>query len=525
MAKDFGQKETPGPNTGGIPRKHNEEHLRSDPSIAPGEQAAPLTEVQKQWRVAHQAHQLGKQQSAPTVDEQAEIEAQEYASSIEWNHEGEQHRGQIRMAYRVAELYRGELKFVLGLGWLVWDGQRWALDEKDAAINAVIATLRLSLAESFGDDKLRRDVAKCESAHGIEGVLKIASALPALRAGVHELDADPYLLNCANGTLDLRTRQLRAHDPADNITRVCRGAYDPEADQTAWATFLGTSLPDDDERDYLQRVIGQGVFGGVREHLFPVLTGDGANGKGTAYGAIKFALGDYATVIDPELLMVKQRGAGGPEMMQLLGARLVIGSETEEGKWLDSSLMKRLTGGDELTARHLYQAPVTWRPSHQIIYVTNHLPKVKGNDPAVWRRIRVVPFDVVIPEGQRDPKLPERLELAADAILTWSVQGWFDYEDRGGMFEPETVRNATDSYQTDSDAVKRFLSTHCHIGPSFKCRSAELFEAWEKWARDDGADPLNKNSFAKELERLGYVSKRSSAGMVWQQIGLPASEF
>src|SRR5699024_570183 len=186
----------------------------------------------------------------------------------------------------------------------------------------------------LGDDKLRADVTKCESAHGIEGVLKIASALPELRAGVDELDADPYLINCANGTLDLRTRRLRPHNPDDNITRVCAGAYDPDADQTAWATFLTTSLPNRDEREYLQRVIGQAVYGGVREHLFPVLTGDGANGKGTAYGAIKHAMGDYATVIDPELLITKQRGPGGPEMMQLFGARLVIGSETEEGKHL-----------------------------------------------------------------------------------------------------------------------------------------------------------------------------------------------
>lgn len=351
----------------------------------------------------------------------------------DYNHvlEGEQHRGQARIAYRLAAACASRLMYVRGIGWHVWDGCRWALDEKDTAKNMVFEVLRNALSESINDQGLRADVRKCESSAGVAGVLDLASALPALRAAVRELDADPFLLNCANGTLDLRTRKLRPHDPADRITRVCRGAYDPSADLTAWTAFLENVLPDAPEREYLQRVIGQSVFGSVREHLFPVLTGEGANGKGTAYGAITNAMGDYATIIDPELLMTSQRGGGGPEMMTLLGARLVVGSETEEGRQLDAAMMKRLVGGDELTARRLYQEPVTWEPTHQLIYVTNHLPKVKGNDPAVWRRIRVVPFDVVVPEARRDPELPERLKLSADAILTWAIGGWFAYEDMG----------------------------------------------------------------------------------------------
>jgi len=182
-----------------------------------------------------------------------------------------------------------------------------------------------------------------------------------------------------------------------------------------------------------------------------VLIGCGANGKGTTYGAITHALGDYATVINPDLLMVRDRGgAGGPELMALLGVRLVIGSETEEGRKLDEAAMKRLTGGDELTARRLYSHPVTWQPSHQLVYVTNALPKVKGNDPAVWRRIRVVPFDVVVPLEDRDPELPERLALHADAVLSWVIAGHFDYEDNGGMREPTSVLRATGDYQADA---------------------------------------------------------------------------
>ncbi|WP_434619289.1 DNA primase family protein [Arthrobacter sp. A5] len=438
--------------------------------------------------------------------------------------EGEQHRGQARMAYRLAAAYGSRLMYVRGIGWHIWDGQRWAEDEKDAAKNAVLDILRQALTESLDNRELRTDVRKCESSAGVAGVLDLASALPALRAAIIDLDADPYLLNCANGTLDLRTRQLREHNPADRITRVTRGAFDPNADRTTWDGFLASVLPDNDERAYLQRVIGQSAYGRVREHLFPVLTGSGSNGKGTAYGAITNALGDYATIINPDLLMASERGGGGPEMMTLLGARLVVGSETDEGRQLDAATMKRLTGGDELTARRLYQEPVKWLPTHQLIYVTNHLPRVKGNDPAVWRRIRVVPFDIVVSESMRDQTLPERLELSADAILTWAVEGWFDYEDNGGMNEPDTVRQATDDYQTESDALKRFIQSECVTSPHVHVTTREIFGAWTTWSAADGADALTERAFAKELDRLGYEAKRTRIGASRAGIALRADE-
>lgn len=438
--------------------------------------------------------------------------------------EGEKHRGQARIAYRLAAAYRTSLMYVRGIGWHTWDGQRWAEDEKDRAKNAVLETLRRALADSIEDKELRTDVRKCESAAGISGVLDIASALPAMRASIAELDSDPYLLNCANGTLDLSTRELRPHSPADRITRVTRGAYNMMGDRQHWNAFLGSVLPDKEEREYLQRVIGQSVYGSVREHLFPVLTGTGQNGKGTAYGAITNAMGDYATIINPDILMTSERGGGGPEMMTLLGARLVIGSETEEGRQLDAATMKRLTGGDELTARRLYQEPVKWSPTHQLVYVTNHLPKVKGNDPAVWRRVRVIPFDIVVADAQRDPELPEKLKRSADAILTWAVEGWYAYEDMGGMHEPASVVNATDNYQTESDAVKRFIQAECITGPHFHAKTRDLFHSWTAWAAAEGADPLKETPFAKELDRLGYEARRTKSGMVRAGLGLRAED-
>lgn len=429
---------------------------------------------------------------------------------------GEQHTGQVRMAYRLARAHRGQLLHVHGIGWHRWDGQRWARDDGEVmATQAVLDVLRDARAEAFQDKELLAAAVKCESANGIKGVLAIAEALVEFATTIRDVDADPWLLNCANGTLDLRTRQLRAHDPADRITKVTTGGYRPDADTTEWDRFLTTVLPDPDVRSYLQRVAGQCAPGLVREHLFPVLTGTGANGKGTWYGAVTHAMGDYATVINPELLMARDRGGvGGEETMVLRGARLVIGSETEEGRRLDQATMKRLTGGDEITARHHYKPMVSWHPTHQLVYVTNDLPKVKGNDAAVWRRMRVVPFDVVVPVPDRDVELAERLRLHADAVLSWLVAGWFDYLDAGGMREPVSVLGATARYQQESDAVARFVADRCVTGvPAHdEALTGALHDAFTRWAQAEQEDQLSARKFGQELDRLGHPTRKAAGG-------------
>jgi putative DNA primase/helicase len=156
---------------------------------------------------------------------------------------------------------------------------------------------------------------------------------------------------------------------------------------------------------------------------------------------------------------------------------------------------------------------VSWDPTHQIVYVTNNLPTVRGNDPAVWRRIRVVPFDVVVPADRQDPELPERLALHADSILTWVVDGHFDYEDNGGMREPESVVSATDAYQADSDAISRFIDAECLVNPYMYVTVSDLWERWSEWRADDGAAQISKKEFGETLERRGFHVHRGAQGL------------
>ncbi|GFG65392.1 hypothetical protein MKUB_28820 [Mycobacterium kubicae] len=229
------------------------------------------------------------------------------------------HSGQVRMAYLLAAAYENKLLHVHGIGWHQWDGRRWAADDTGAAHRAVLDVLRRALAESLGDRELRADVRKCESAAGLAGVLEIAAALTVFAATVRDLDADPYLLNTANGTLDLRTQELRPHNPADRITKVCRGAYHPEAAQPAvWEAFLARVLPDGAVRGFVQRLAGLALLGEVREHILPIFTGTGRNGKGTLYKALLYALDDYGHVAEPDLFMHRE-GAHPTGQMDLWG--------------------------------------------------------------------------------------------------------------------------------------------------------------------------------------------------------------
>ncbi len=422
----------------------------------------------------------------------------------------ELHSGQARMAYRLAKSHKDKLLHVHGIGWLSWDGTRWSADDPGAPKRAVLDVLRSALADSLDDKELRADVRKCESAAGVAGVLDLAAALVEFAVTVADLDADPYLLNCANGTLDLRTRGLHPHSASDRITKVTRAAYVPDAPTATWGTFLAQVLPDTEVREFVQRLAGVGLLGLVVEHVLPILTGTGANGKGTFYKAVSHALGDYASTVEPDLFLHRQ-GAHPTGEMDLLGIRWCVVSETEKDRRLAEATMKRLTGGDTIRARRMRQDFIEFTPSHTAIMVTNHLPKVSGDDPAIWRRLRVVPFNVVIPEVERDKHLDEQLQLDADAVLAWAVTGYLDYAERGELAEPDSVVTATDDYQKASDAVARFLDDETTRCNGFST-NADLFARWSRWAVVDGTEPISQRAFGQALDTHGLPSVKGTGG-------------
>ncbi|MFF7315051.1 phage/plasmid primase, P4 family [Streptomyces sp. NPDC008137] len=439
------------------------------------------------------------------------------------------------MAERFLDDHRDTLRYVHGIGWHEWDGARWLMDEKrvdlDRAVDTVKAALR-DLEELHGDerDDLYKDIRKSESASGLEGMVKIASARAPMSLASKQLDADPYLFNTPSGTVNLLTGEVSDCSREDHITKVAGAGLEDSDSETAgdggaaeFEAFLERILPDPEVRAFVQRLFGYSMLGKVTEHVMPIFTGSGANGKGTLRDAITAAVGDYAIEVDPAILMESKHERHGAFKMRLRGARLAFCSETEKGRRFAEATMKRLVGGDPIEANLMHKNPITFDPSHTLIMLTNHLPAVSGDDPAVWRRILVVPFDVVIPEEERDGSLPDRLKKAAPAVLGWIYDGWLDYQEQG-LNPPEVVRVRTQEYQAASDVLGRFLEERTLQSPHGTVRARELFNAWTAWCHATGEQPSTEKAFAESLANRGYVKKDRSVGRVYLGLMLAGTD-
>jgi putative DNA primase/helicase len=442
----------------------------------------------------------------------------------------EVHTGQLRMADRFVSRYADELLFIHKIGWHTWSGTHWVEDEDGRARRLVkdllYDTWQEIAALEAGDHRktLMADVRKCESAGGISGVLDVAKVDTAMTCAPDRINQNPFLFNATNGTLNLLTGELQKHNPRDLITKVAGADIDPDARSDLFDTFLAQVLPDAGVREYLQRVLGHAMLGLVREHTLPILTGIGGNGKGVLYETALASFGDYGMALDPKILMKSNQERHGTFLADLHGARLVIASETEEGKQLDASLMKRLTGGDRIRTNRMRMDTFEFAPSHSLLYVTNHKPKVAGDDSAVWRRLTVVPFDVVVPPDRRDGTLGEKLRGELAAVLAWIFRGWKDYE-RQGLNPPAAVLASTSEYRTESDLLGRFLDEACVSTETARVQASDLFRAWQHWSIEQGGEAISQTDFGKKIAARGYAKGQNNKGRnIYKGLGLRSHE-
>jgi putative DNA primase/helicase len=440
----------------------------------------------------------------------------------------EEPKTELGYAHRLTLVYGDRLRYVPAWRrWLVWDGRRWAHDSTGQASRWMKSIARRVTADALAieDDKDRRAALSIarrgESSAGVAGALTLAGTEAGIVVTPDDLDADPYLLNCANGTLDLRTGELRRHDPGELLTKMAGAALDPGAPGEAFGSFLERVQPDPGMRAYLARLIGHALEGRVVEHILPIMFGDGANGKGTFIAAVLAALGDYADAADPELLNARTFDAHPTGVADLFGLRLAVLHESDAGRRLAEGTVKRLTGGDRLKARRMREDFWHFEPSHSFCVLTNHKPVVSGQDEGIWRRLRLVPWDVVVPPDERDERLGDRLRLETDHILSWLVHGYQDWRDHG-LAEPEAVTRATAAYRADSDALGRFVDQQCITGANFHVRSSELYAAWGKWCAAEGVESGTNKAFTEALQNRGFDTERTRVGMVWRRLGLTA---
>lgn len=422
-------------------------------------------------------------------------------------------------ADRLVATLDGHARYVDQWGkWIVWtDDGVWRIDTNDARIAELAKQVPRAMftdAAATRNDDLWKWAKRTESAAAIASMIRLTRGTPGVLVDHHDLDNHPWLLNVANGTIDLRTGQLGAHNPDHLITKQAPTRYEPEADAPLWEQCLATWQPDPDVRDYLARVIGSAATGQYVEHVF-VNLGGGANGKGKFYGAVQHVLGaDYAVVPHKSLLIVQRHEQHDTVKARLFGARMAVAGETEAGDRLDEAKVKELTGGDLLEARRMREDPWQFRPSHTLFLHTNHRPRVRGGDEGIWRRLRLIPWDVTIPADQRDPRLAERLEAESPGILNWIIAGCAAWQTEG-LHHPQAVDDATHTYRAEEDHVGRFLADCTTPDDHGSILSYELRRAYERWCLMNGETPWSAKALGPQLLAKGLDREKKSGAYRW----------
>lgn len=366
---------------------------------------------------------------------------------------------------------------------------------------------------------------KSEAQARILATLSLAESEEGIPLLPEAFDRDPWLLNVANGTFDLRTFELRSHRREDLLSKLTPVEYDPAAKAPLWEAFLERILPDPELRSFVQRAAGYSLTGSTREQVLFLLYGTGANGKSVFLEILRALHGKgYAQQADFSTFLVKKNEGIPNDRAKLAGARFVSAIETDEGRRFAEALVKQMTGGDTLTARFLHHEFFDFQPEFKLWLAANHKPVIRGTDHAIWRRIRLIPFTVTIPDPEQDKDLPEKLRKELPGILAWAVEGCRSWQ-TFGLGTPEAVRSATDEYRTEMDLVGRFLDECTLRGPRCEVRATPLYEAFKRWCSETGEKEISQTALGKRLAERGLErTKDSQNRVVWRGIGLPVPE-
>jgi putative DNA primase/helicase len=423
-------------------------------------------------------------------------------------------------AHRFADEHKQDLRYVAkSKRWLVWDGKRWRYDDTQQVQHRAKQTIEKlhAEAEAVTDSgeraKRTRFAIQAQAAGRIAGMIELAKSEPNVPITQDALDTDPWLLTVENGTLDLRTGTLREHRREDLITKLAPVKYDPDAPCPTWEAFLKRIMAgDEDLICYLQKALGYALTGDTREQCFFILHGTGANGKSTLTTVVAKVAGGYSQHTPTETLLARQTTNPGinNDVARLHGARLVTAAEAECNRSLAEALVKQVTGGDRVTARFLHGEFFDFVPAFKLFLAVNHRPIIKGTDHAIWRRVRLIPFDVTIPVEQQDRALPDKLEAEQAGILRWLVEGcsaWL----QEGLKAPEAVTNATAVYREDMDSVGAFIDECCICDPEAEIPAARLFERYSEWCQRTSEAPLSKIEFGARLSEKGFTPRRGKS--------------
>lgn len=451
-------------------------------------------------------------------------------------------------AGRIVGRYSKRLIVVAGQ-WYAWTGMRWEKDDGEVyryactlskIIHAEADTWRAKKTTNEEDMKINLAVAealkkwaqKSEMKSAIEAAVGLAKKM--LTVSDDQIDRSPWLLNCTNGTVDLRTGEVRKHDPEEFITKLVPLAYDPAVRSPVWEGVVARVTLEEGMTTrplvrFLQRWFGYCATGSTREQVFVVHYGQGSNGKSTILDTVAEVLGDYAATAAPGLAVSQGKDRHPTEIADLMGRRMVTAHESGEGGVLREDFIKQATGSDKLKARFMRADFFEFDPTHKLQLLTNHKPIIKGQDNGIWRRVLLVPYlarwasaeEVMAGRAHfiKDTNIAERLKGEIQGVLTWVVEGakaWF----QDGLQPPDAVLGASKDYQAEQDRIGHFVNECCEVGDEHEAVLAGefggVYDAYRAWCGEGGFHALSKTRLVQELERavpgLARVSKKQQVG-------------
>lgn len=435
-----------------------------------------------------------------------------------------ENRSDLGNAKRFIKNHQGNLKYCYPWKkWVSWDGKRWSVDQKGSVFRNAkqISEQMWADIKQFGRDVSEEVLgqilvfAKASSSDRlICNMIHLAESEDGHQFMPSELDANPWLFNCPNGTIDLRNGEVKPHDKIDLITQMSPVEFNPDATCPVWEGFLGKVFDSQEMVDYVQRLCGCWLTGIVKDESLPILWGVGSNGKTTFVNAVMGILGpDYSMKAATDFLMIKKFQGHPTEKADLFRKRFVICSETDESGRLDEAMVKDLTGREKIRARRMREDNWEFEPTHKIALMTNHLPQIRGTDHGIWRRIRKIEFgkqfwnpdigETGPQELMRDNTLADRIQAEYSGILTWMVKGAIAWH-QDGELAPKSVSNWTNEYRASQDVLKTFIEECCVEGINESVTPGDLYTRFAKWAKESNEFPLKKTKFGILMTERGY---------------------
>ena len=411
--------------------------------------------------------------------------------------------------------------------WLCYQDGKWLYDAKGSVFvwaDKVLENMKseLKLWTEYQDGEMLTDyqkhMKKTRSNNSKKAMVKELEHLVAVSPA--ELDADRTLVNVQNGVLNLDDFSVMKHKPDFLMTRML-GTSMPENPKKPgkWITFINQIFNNDKELiRYIQKALGYSLSGDTSEQCAFFLYGTGRNGKSTFLEVVRKIMGDYATNIQPESIMVKSStNTANSDIARLKGARLVTSVEPNEGMRLNEGLLKQLTGDDMITARKLYGDEFEFRPEFKLWMATNHKPTIRGTDLGIWRRIHIIPFCVTIPEEVVDKNLPQKLMQELPDILAWIVDGYKLWK-MEGLRKPKVIEDAVEEYRNEMDVISAFLASD-YVVQGGEVKAQALYAVYCQWCSESNEYKMSSTKFGREIAKR-YNKIRKTSGFFYNGISL-----